>query len=524
MTFQPETSKVGASESVYPRYSNQELFIGVVHATGTDLSVFVKSFEDRLKLFKYQVNVIRLIETLHEIKRWREIPETPLDTRIEKHMDAGTEFRELLGRGEGLPILGIGKVMKIRKNTTGAADQPIPRHAYVFRSLKHPSEVEAMRGIYGHAFILIGVYSPHHLRLDYLSRRIAESRNEFQIDQFRARSEELMHRDQQEVGTSLGQSLRDTFHRADIFVDASDPDRLRTDIERFLELLFGTSIQTPTRDEYGMFHAQAAALRSADLGRQVGAAIATQNGDIIAVGTNEVPKAGGGLYWTDDTPDQRDFVLGYDSNDKSKRNLLGDLFERLKKESWFSERLNGTSIEDLLAIAIGTPRSFLRKAQFMNLIEFGRAVHAEMAALMDAARRGVSTKGATLYCTTFPCHICAKHIVAAGVRRVVYIEPYPKSLATQLYPDSIIVEPLRNDGYQVCFEPFVGVSPLQYMDLFAKLQRKDEQGAAISVEQQSASPRCQSSPPTYLRNEKSGLMLLEKLMKEKGLTTEEGDH
>lgn len=512
------------AESVYPKYSNQELFVGVVSATGTDLSVFTKSLEERLKSFKYQVSVIRLIEALHEIKRWREIPENPIDTRIEKHMDAGTEFRELLGRGEGLPILGIGKVMKIRKSMSGSADQPISRHAYVFRGLKHPSEVEAMRGIYGHAFILIGVYAPHHLRLDYLSRKIAESRSEFQIDKFRAKSEELMHRDQQEAGTRLGQSLRDTFHRADIFIDASDSDQLRADIERFLDLLFGTSIQTPTRDEYGMFHAQAAALRSADLGRQVGAAIATQDGDIIAVGTNEVPKSGGGLYWTGDIPDQRDFILGYDSNDRSKRNLLGDLFERLKKEGWLSEALNGTSIEDLLALAIGTPRSFLRRAQFMNLIEFGRAVHAEMAALTDAARRGVSTKGTTLYCTTFPCHICAKHIVSAGVRRVVYIEPYPKSLATQLYPDSIIVEPLREDGYQVCFEPFVGVSPLQYMDLFTMLKRKNAQGAAISVEEQSASPRYQSSPPTYLRNEKSSLMWLEKLMKEKGLTTEDGDH
>jgi deoxycytidylate deaminase len=76
----------------------------------------------------------------------------------------------------------------------------------------------------------------------------------------------------------------------------------------------------------------------------------------------------------------------------------------------------------------------------MNVIEFGRAVHAEMAALMDSARRGVPVKNATLYCTTFPCHLCARHIVAAGIRRVVYIEPYPKSLAAQLYPDSIAVE------------------------------------------------------------------------------------
>ena len=74
-----------------------------------------------------------------------------------------------------------------------------------------------------------------------------------------------MHRDQQETGTKLGQNLRDTFHRADVFFNAANTDQLRVDVERFLDLVFGTSIRTPTRDEFGMFHAQAAALRSADL-------------------------------------------------------------------------------------------------------------------------------------------------------------------------------------------------------------------------------------------------------------------
>ncbi|MGC1383704.1 MAG: hypothetical protein WA823_07995, partial [Candidatus Acidiferrales bacterium] len=106
MNTQPEPSNALNSEAVYPKYSDQELFVGLVSATGTDLSAFVRLFEERLKFFNYRVSSIRLIETLHEIDRWRELPESPLDVRIEKHMDAGTDFRELLGRGEGLPVLG----------------------------------------------------------------------------------------------------------------------------------------------------------------------------------------------------------------------------------------------------------------------------------------------------------------------------------------------------------------------------------------------------------------------------------
>lgn len=47
-------------------------------------------------------------------------------------------------------------------------------------------------------------------------------------------------------------------------------------------------------------------------------------------------------------------------------------------------------------------------------------VHAEMNALLYAARKGISVEGATLYCTLQPCHNCLKHMLCAGVKRVVY--------------------------------------------------------------------------------------------------------
>ena len=69
-------------------------------------------------------------------------------------------------------------------------------------------------------------------------------------------------------------------------------------------------------------------------------------------------------------------------------------------------------------------------------LEFKCIIHAEMSAISDAARKGVAIQGATLYSTTFPCHLCAKHIVASGIKRVVYLEPYPKSYANALHGES----------------------------------------------------------------------------------------
>ena len=53
------------------------------------------------------------------------------------------------------------------------------------------------------------------------------------------------------------------------------------------------------------------------------------------------------------------------------------------------------------------------------------AVHAEQNAIIQAALHGVSTKYATIYITHQPCIICAKMIINAGIRRVVYDEEYP---------------------------------------------------------------------------------------------------
>lgn len=47
-------------------------------------------------------------------------------------------------------------------------------------------------------------------------------------------------------------------------------------------------------------------------------------------------------------------------------------------------------------------------------------IHAEMNALMFAAKIGIATNKSTLYCTHIPCHNCLKHIIQAGISRVVY--------------------------------------------------------------------------------------------------------
>ena len=59
-------------------------------------------------------------------------------------------------------------------------------------------------------------------------------------------------------------------------------------------------------------------------------------------------------------------------------------------------------------------------------------VHAEQNAIIQAALHGISTKDSTIYITHQPCIICAKMIVNAGIRRVVYDEEYPDMAGLKL--------------------------------------------------------------------------------------------
>lgn len=65
-----------------------------------------------------------------------------------------------------------------------------------------------------------------------------------------------------------------------------------------------------------------------------------------------------------------------------------------------------------------------------------RTNHAEMNALVQAARHGVNTTGATAYITNMSCTTCAKALIAAGIKRVVVFSDFHDTLATQFYTDA----------------------------------------------------------------------------------------
>ena len=64
--------------------------------------------------------------------------------------------------------------------------------------------------------------------------------------------------------------------------------------------------------------------------------------------------------------------------------------------------------------------------------ELCRGIHAEQNAVVQAAFHGVSVNGGTLYCTHQPCVVCTKILINAGIKRIVYANPYPDKLAEEM--------------------------------------------------------------------------------------------
>ena len=138
-----------------------ELFIGMVGAIGTDVDLVTKILEDSLAEVGYGFHQSHIIELIHEIEKWKDLPHSPLEDRYTRHMDAGDEFRCLLGDGS-LAILAVTDVRKTREDhgEAGEKDVPLSRYAYVFRALKQPEGVVAVGRGFGDGFFWSALTRP----------------------------------------------------------------------------------------------------------------------------------------------------------------------------------------------------------------------------------------------------------------------------------------------------------------------------------------------------------------------------
>ena len=232
--------------------------------------------------------------------------------RFDLYIKYGNHLREFFDDDAILASIACTKITRSRSRSpaTGKPEQNV----FLIHQFKRKEEVELLRSVYGRVFFQISVYSRRGARVDYLARQFAHSENDLNHNLYRHKAEQIVQTDEREQGEAHGQRVSDIFHDADVIINSDEGElSVQNQVRRFCSLLFGSNKISPTKAEYGMFAAKAAALRTLDLSRQVGAAIFSCDGEIIAMGSNEVPKALGGTYWADskDNLDDRDYARGF---------------------------------------------------------------------------------------------------------------------------------------------------------------------------------------------------------------------
>lgn len=498
-----------------PKNPKPELVIGIAGPAGTDLTQLSNSLAELINPYGYnsfQIRVSELIASICDDSVLKKLDDAKFEKRVQYLMNAADHIRRDLGSGAAIVPLILSRIRYLRQKflleegcDVDFEDIELYNTCFIINSLKHPDEIKLLRKIYGSKFIMVSAFSGYQNRVKNLVKSIQKSHKTTDKKPFNEEALNLISLDRKKPGSKIGQNLSSTFHLADFFV-STDEDA-ESQLKKFLRLLFGYPYITPTRDEMHMFEAQAIAFRSSDLSRQIGAVIVDRDDFVIARGCNEVPSPKGGAYWQGDAEinDNRDFKKGRDYNAVKKLDIIKELLDFLEENVEFGGKYTGDTNQLVYDLVFGEFQAGFKELRVSNLIEFGRVVHAEMHAIVEAARRGASIDGGTVYTTTFPCHMCGRHIVAANIDRVVYIEPYPKSMTRELYDREVKIDDeageIEVSDHAVRFEPFNGVAPRFFEQIFSAPKRKGEDGYILDWSKNDAIPRCTSLSNAHLPRE-----------------------
>lgn len=362
--------------------------------------------------------------------RQEELPDSPQQRR--------QALQELGNRLRGERGNGVLVKMALEQAVGEDKDRPL-----VLDSLKNPGEIAELRELPNSYVVAVDA-----------SRRNRWGRIAAQSDY----EEKLFRRNDQvdkDEGLKYGQRVQACVDRADIVISNEEDwgdsprkkEKFRSKVLGYVHLLEEPGYREPTFRELAMNNAYSTSLRSRCLSRRVGAVIVSQKIEnapyyVLATGYNHVP------------PRSRECIEEFHECYRAMK----------KKEVLDSLKFCpgcGSGLEDArcdnsdchYSMAQGNLLDRIMPGKGLDLC---RASHAEESAILQTCvLGGPSPRDGIMFTTTFPCPLCAKMIVGAGIREVAYVEPYPM-------PESIAI--LENAD--VDLTRFEGVKAQAFVRLF----------------------------------------------------------
>ena len=286
----------------------------------------------------------------------------------------------------------------------------------IIESIRNPAEILFFREKYPE-FVLIGIFADNDTRWERVKDNYSYSRDRFNEDDMK---------DKGKNEPDYGQRISDCFFEADlilsnnseIFIEGENEKYKNMDstINAYIEALRQPLKSEPTLEETLMAAAYVSGRRSKCFKRKVGAVITDKYDRIISSGFNGVPV---GL-------NECKSQFGHCYRDDKRKEIAKKI---------------GDELGNISDVSISVVKKNIK------LLELCRALHGEESAILNLVGKGVDLSDSTIYVTTFPCNLCANKIVQAGIKNVVYFEPYPVDEAKRI---------LREGGVE--YRPFEGVT------------------------------------------------------------------
>jgi deoxycytidylate deaminase len=467
----------------------EEIIIAICAPIGSLKEKVLDALKRRLEEYGYDHQVIKLSSLISEHYNVTQVDisgHTSSFSQLQYKIDGGNALRNKHSNSI-LAEFAIGQIYFDRIAEFSSAGKLVieniktRRKCYIIDSIKNTAELQLLRAVYREIIYFVSIYSPLNERIDNLLSK----------DLSRKEINKLIETDEFE-NNQFGQKVRDVFTEADFFIRASSFSLKDIDlkIERYSHLIFNSKIITPFVNEIAMYQAKSAAGNSACLSRQVGAAITDKTGDVISTGWNDVPKFGGNLYREDSLNDRRCKNIGHCSNDSTKDSLTKNIVDNIINDELLKTKLfDGKEINPLSNEFLHLTNIVRKSTKVKDLIEFSRSVHAEMHAIIVGSQlAGTKMVDGKLFCTTYPCHNCARHIIVAGIKEIYYIEPYVKSLCILLHEDAITENEEEDNKVRILV--YDGVAPRRFLEFFTMSDnRKSKSGTQNNYDLKTIFPK-----------------------------------
>lgn len=370
----------------------------------------------------------------------------------------------------------INKFIKIIKHHKIEVEK---KPAYVvIDAFRNPFEAMYFKERYS-AFYLFSINAQQQHIEDRLARGLKMS-----IDQIKIQDEKENPDDTVDSAEHfVSQNIKACIQKSDVHIANNgmfgngNYHELYGQIIKYISLIKHPGLITPSLDEKMMQVAHTAKLNSACLSRQVGASITNQYGSLKAIGWNSVADG--------QTPcllrSQDELLSGteskafsvYEKGVKFKKALV-DFYPKINSKDLkgrnqsfcFSEIHNKQIMSDKNQ---NTDSCKCDKNQVHT-----RSLHAEENAFLQIAKYGgEGIKDGILYSTASPCELCSKKAYQLGIKKIVYIDPYPGTAQDQILnsgiypPEVVLFKGAIGSAYHKLYEPI-----LSYKDELKALSTK----------------------------------------------------